>query len=173
MKEESSYVYSRPVLDFVTVSTEFCKQMEQCGGTDRRRFAEVMRSLLPMLYLKMSLLGTVPEEEGYCEPRVNESDYEFVRGNVAAVMGADDTYLDVFVEDFKYSDKPVLRTVSEDLADVYQTLRDLIEVFREGYEDAMTAALRQAAETFGTYWGQRLLGALRALHETSFNDEDA
>lgn len=172
MKEEESYVYSRPVLDFVTVSTEFCKQMEQCGGVDRARFTEVMRSLLPMLYLKMSLLGSVPEGEGYCDPQVSEADYEYVRANVARVMGNADTYLDVFVEDFKYSDKPVLRTVSEDLADIYQELRDLVEAFRGGYEEAMAAALYQTAEAFGNYWGQRLLGALRALHEAAFGDEE-
>jgi hypothetical protein len=86
-------------------------------------------------------------------------------------MKEKDDYLDVFVEDFKYSDQAVLCTVSENLADIYQTVRNTVEVFREGYEEAMEVAVVEAIDSFEHYWGQRLLNALRALHDARYSDQ--
>lgn len=159
-----SFVYSQPVIDFLTVSTEFCKQMEQAGDTGRDQFRNVMLGLLPMLYLKATLLGDVPDDVGYTEARVTEEDYDYVRNRIASLMAEEDTFLEVFVEDFKYSDSPVTQTVSENLADIYQVLRNMVEEFRLGYEEAMTAALSETMEAFRTFWGQELLNVLRTLH---------
>lgn len=84
-------------------------------------------------------------------------------------MADKDDFLDVFVEDFKYSEQPVLCTVSECLADIYQQLRELVETFREGYEEAMEVALAEVVEEFRMQWGQKLLNALRAIHDVCFN----
>lgn len=166
MKEAT--VYSRPVLDFVTVSAEYCRQVEQCAETEREDFVRIMLSLLPMVYLKAGLVGDIPDVAGYNEPKVTEDDYNYVRRSISRLLGADDDYLDVFAEDFKYSDQPVLQTVSENLADVYQSLRNLVEVFRGGHEEAMTVAVAEALDEFRLHWGQKLLGALRALHDLRY-----
>lgn len=76
-------------------------------------------------------------------------------------------FLDVFVEDFKYSEHPVLCTVSENLADIYQQLRELVETFRDGYEESMQVALFETIDEFKMQWGQKLLNALRAIHDVS------
>ena len=124
-----------------------------------------MRGLLPMIYLKATLLEEVPETAGWNEKRVTEEDYNYIRSQVAAILGSNDDFLDVFVEDFKYSEHPVLCTISENLADIYQQLRELVEAFREGYEDAMEVALFETIDEFHIQWGQKLLNALRALHD--------
>lgn len=64
---EDNYLYSQPVLDFITVSTEFCKYLEQSEGRELDDFLHVMRGMLPMLYLKASMLGNVPEQAGWVE----------------------------------------------------------------------------------------------------------
>lgn len=168
---ETSPLYAPAVLDFVTVATEFCRRVETCGETDREELGNILRPLLAMIYLKASLLPTVETSAGFNEERVTEADYDFVRHNVAAVLGEQDDYLDVFVEDFKYSDQPVLCTVSEDLADVYQALRNMVEVYRGGHDEAMAVALADVREQFGLYWGQKLLNALRALHDARYGGE--
>jgi len=167
MQTEGNFIYSKPVLDLVTVSTEFCKYVEQCEGKEAEEFCRVMRGLLPMLYLKMTLLGDVPETMGWNDHKVTEGDYDYVRSAVASVLADKDDFLDVFVEDFKYSEQPVLCTVSESLADIYQQLRELVESFRDGYEDAMQVALFETADEFRMQWGQKLLNALRAIHDIS------
>lgn len=165
---DNGLVYSRPVLDFVTISTEYCRQLEQCNEGESSEFISVMLGLLPMLYLKAGLITEVPEVAGYNDPKVTEDDYNYVRASVSHLLGANDDYLDVFAEDFKYSDQPVLQTISENLADIYQMLRDMVEVFRGGYEEAMTVALTEVLEEFRLHWGQKLLGALRALHDIKY-----
>lgn len=155
----------------MTVCTEFCKYLEQSEGEERERFIDVMRGLLPMLYVRTSLLQPATDIDGYTEDHVTEEDYDYIRHRVAAIMADRDDYLDVFVEDFKYSDQPILRTVSEDLADCYQAVRNAVETFREGHEEAMEVAVNEVVESFGQYWGGRALGALRALHDCRFGNE--
>ena len=162
---EDNYLYSQPVLDFITVSTEFCKYLEQSEGRELDEFLHVMRGMLPMLYLKASMLGNVPEQAGWLEKKLTEADYDYVRGCVARILGEKDDFLDVFVEDFKYSEHPVLCTISENLADIYQQLRELVEAFREGYEETMQLALYEAMDEFYLQWGQKLLNSLRAIHD--------
>ncbi len=158
-------IYRRDILDFVTVATEFCKQVEQCSGSERGEFTAVMQRLLPMVYLKAAFIDEIEEGVGYVDAVVTESDYEYVRTQIAAIMRDADDYLDVFVERFRYSDAPVVCTVSESLADVYQALRNMVEAFRNEIDEAMEVALFECMEEFRMHWGQQLLGALRAMHE--------
>lgn len=169
---EENLLYSTRVLDFVTVGTEYCRFLEQCEGKDLAEFTGVMKALLPMLYLKATLLGEVPEPTGWNGKRLTEADYDYVRRSVAAILGEKDDFLDVFVDDFRFSEQPVLCTVSENLADVYQQTRELAEAFREGHEEAMQAALYEAAEEFRLQWGQKLLNALRAIHDIHYHSRD-
>ncbi len=169
---EESQIYSPKTLEFITVASEYCKALEHCREFEQHDFIDVMRNLLPMVYLKVSLIGEIEEAEGYNEPKVTEDDYNYVRSGVAAVLAEKDDYLDVFVEDFKYSEQPILCTISENLADIYQALRNLLEVFRSNYEDAMQVALYDTVEDFKLYWGQTLLNALKALHDVRFSVKD-
>lgn len=167
MQNVDKLIYSQQVLDFVRVGTEYCKFLEQCADMETTEFCRVMRGVLPMLYLKVTLIGQVPETAGWNEKHVTEDDYNYIRSAVASVLGSHDDFLDVFVEDFKYSEQPVLCTISENLADVYQQLRELVEAYREGFEDAMEVALYETVDEFKIQWGQKLLNALRVLHDIS------
>ncbi len=169
--EDTGFVYSDRALELVKVGVEFCRYVESCRGQGRAEFARTMRALLPMLYLKAEMLGEVPEAVGYNEPTVTEADYDFVRRAVAEVMGGGDDFLEVMVADFRFSDQPVALTVSECLADVYQAVRELVEAYRGGCEEAMEAALWEARCEFSLSWGQRLLNALRAIHFGSYTED--
>lgn len=169
---EDSQIYSQKTLEFIQVASEYCKAMEHCREFEQNEFIDVMRNLLPMVYLKISLIGEIEEADGYNEPKVTEDDYNYVRSGVAGILAEKNDYLDVFVEDFKYSEQPILCTISENLADIYQALRNLLEVFRSNYEDAMQVALFDTVEDFKLYWGQTLLNALKALHDTRFAIKD-
>lgn len=169
---EDSQIYSPKTLEFITIASEYCKALEHCREFEQHEFIDIMRNLLPMVYLKISLIGEIEEADGYNEPKVTEDDYNYVRSGVASILAEKDDYLDVFVEDFKYSEQPILCTISENLADVYQTLRNLLEIFRSNYEDAMQVALYDTVEEFKLYWGQTLLNALKALHDVRFSVKD-
>ena len=132
MNEE---IYSKDVIEFVTVATEFCVRAEQASESQLQDFVPAMLKILPLLYLKaMILMDSVSPADEEVEQLVTEADYDFVRSNIAALLGSHDDYLDVFMEDMKYSDRPIRKTISEDLADIYQDLRNFVAVFRQGYD---------------------------------------
>ena len=68
----------------------------------------------------------------------------------------------------KYSDTPITASVSEDLSDIYQDLKNFITVFERGVTDNMNDALYLCIENFKSYWGQKLVNVLRALHSLKY-----
>jgi len=111
-----------------------------------------------------------PVYEDAPEKFVNEDDYQFVREQIEGLLGADDSYLEVFHPDMAISDTPIAAFVSENLADIYQELKDFAASYQLGDIDIMNDALVACLEAFGEHWGQKLLNALRALHALRFSD---
>ena len=83
---------------------------------------------------------------------------------MAGIFGSDDAYLEVFVEEMQYSDEPITAFISENIADIYQELRDLCNNFQLEDEDVQNDALYAYVEAFEQHWGQKLLNVLRPLH---------
>ena len=173
MKKESQVIFDRNVVEFVTVAAEFCKFLEQTETIKRSTFVDTSLKILPLLYLKASMLPkceTIGNEA--LETFVTEETYEILRMNLAGLLAEKDDYLDVFVSDMKYSDQPITRNISEDLADIYQDIRDFIFVFQLGLNETMNDSLAVCRENFALYWGQKLVNTLRALHDVKYNQEE-
>ena len=116
-------VYASVTLDFVTVCVEFCTFLEKMEAMSRTEWTSNMLRILPSLYLKAVLLPSVEVlGDGRAEVFVTEQDYKLIENHVASVIADEDVYLDVFLEDMKYSDRPVSSFVSEDIADIYQDI---------------------------------------------------
>lgn len=170
MEQNHQVIFSRDVVEFVTVAAEFCAYLEQTETIKRASFVDTTLKILPLLYLKASLLPpceVVGEEEP--ETYVTEETYEIMRMNIASILGAKDDYLEVFLPEMAYSDTPIKKCISEDFADIYQDLKDFIFVFQLGYNETMHDSLAICKEHFGMYWGQKLVNTLRALHDVKFN----
>ena len=171
-QSNTHYVYQQPAIEFVTVVVQLCLYLEQIEGQDKSEFVEKMLCLLPLLYLKARLLPKATEElDGFPERFVSEQEYEDIRQKVAQCMGADDTYLEVFVEDMRYSDEPITAFVSENIADIYQEVKDLACNYQTRDEAVMNDALVNCLEAFEQHWGQKLLNVLRPLHAVACEGE--
>lgn len=105
------------------------------------------------------------------EAFVTEDDYEVIRINLQEVLADRDDYLDVFVEEMKYSDTPIRKSIAEDLADIYQVVKDFVCQFRSGLNETMHDALAQCRALFIEYWGQTLVNTMRPLHEVKYNSD--
>ena len=173
MEKESQTIFDKNVIEFVTVAAEFCAFLERAESMKRSDFVDTSLKILPLLYLKASLLPPcerLGEEE--LETYVTEEVYEILRLNLAELMSEKDDYLDVFVEDMVYSDQPIKKCISEDLADIYQDIRDFIFVFQLGLNETMNDSLALCQENFGLLWGQKLVNTLRALHDVKYHQEE-
>ena len=168
-------VYSKDIVEFVTVGVEYCSLIEQATENDRKEFILKLVRILPLLYLKATLLPENQDEDfNNLEQYVTEEQYMYLSKSLSDVLGEQDAYLEVFDNDMAYSDTPLSATISENLADVYQDVRDMLEIYRIGNEELSQAAIGRCRNNFIEYWGQRLVNAMRPLHAICFdrNAED-
>jgi hypothetical protein len=167
------FVYQQPAIEFVTVAVQFCIYLEQLAEQEKSEFIDKLLTILPLLYLKARLVPKTQDElEGYPEQFVSEQEYDNVRQTVAQLLGADDAYLEVYMEDMRYSDEPITAFVSENIADIYQEMKDLTCNYQTQNESVMNDALVACLEAFEQHWGQKLLNVLRPLHALLLSNDD-
>lgn len=175
MEEVKKIVYHKNAVEFVTVAVECCAFLEQSEAMKRSDFIDIALKILPLIYLKGTLLPHCENEtDEYLEQFVREEDYEVVRMTVNTILKDKDDYLDVFLDEMVYSETPIKKTISEDLADIYQDLKNFVSIYSLGLESTMYAALATLKENFSIYWGQTTVNTLRALHDAkySFQEEE-
>lgn len=172
MDRGSNPIYDKNTLEFVTLAFEFCSWMENSREDDLPRFVDKATKLLPLLYLKASLLPeTEADSDAEAEHFVTEETYNALRNGLSALLGEHDSYLETFTTDMQYSDTPVAAFISENMADMYQDIGNFVSLFRQGYDKTMRLALALCIENFRSYWGQALLNALKALHAIRYNED--
>ena len=166
-------VYSKQVIEFVTVANEFCSFMEYAGQLEKLDFIQKIQKLLPLLYLKGSL---IPEMESVLnegnEKFVTEQEYDFVNNQVRAHMGELDNYSEQWDPKMTDSTEPVITSISENMADIYQYLKDFVSLYSMGTTEIMNDAVWECEMNFENYWGQILVNALRVIHRIVTGDEE-
>lgn len=173
MEEKNNPIYEHNTLEFVTVALEFCTFVENAGKTGLLNFLDKAVKILPLLYLKATLLPQAQEnEDAELELAVTEEMYESVRNRIAGLLGEKDSYLETFHPDMQYSDTPIAAFISENLADIYQDTGNFISLFRQGNEEVMLEAIVLCRKNFREFWGQQSLNALKALHAVRYDDEE-
>lgn len=174
MKEKSQVIFERNAVEFVTVAAEFCAFLERSQEMKRDFFVDRMLKILPLLYLKASTLPEVEMmEDDEPETYVTEEIYEILRLNLVGILAEEDDYLEVFLPEMKYSDTPIKKNISEDLADIYQDIKNFIFVFKLGLNETMNDALFICKENFAEFWGQKLVNTMRALHDVKYNSDES
>lgn len=166
-------IYSHDVIEFVQVAVQFCGQLEQAESQSRSELIETLLKLMPLLYLKAQLLPKV-ESNGTFLPdeQVTEQDYEYVRQGVYSLLASDDEYLDVSYDEMMQTDETRWKSISENLADIYQPVRNFLATYQQGVEDCMYDALWQVQDQFELFWGEALVDSLRRLHRLQYAVKD-
>lgn len=164
--------YSKNAIEFVAVATETSSFFENSSSFTRKQFLERTAKVLALIYLKVSMLEDVePVLDEEPEQFVTEQDYEFVHQNIFNLLGNVDAYLDVFHPDIQLSDAPIAASISEDIADIYQDLKDFSMRYQIGNNDVMNDALSICISSFKQYWGQKLVNVLRAVHAALYSED--
>ncbi|MDD2798246.1 MAG: DUF5063 domain-containing protein [Bacteroidales bacterium] len=167
-------IYSKNVVEFVTVGVEYCLLLERATECEPKEFIDRAVKILPLLYLKATLLPEcAAESDDSTEEFVTEESYAMTVNSIASLLKEKDDYLETFHPEMKFSDTPVLASISEDLADIYQDVKNFVSSFSIGHEISMNDALVACKENFGIFWGQKLVNALGALHHIRFNADES
>lgn len=173
-------VYAKNTVEFVTVANEYCKFIEACENHTQRDFVKLALKLLPLLYLKSSILEEslegeeieLNEETNFgTEVFVSEIEYYAIENNIKTKLADYNEYPEVFEAQNIDTNETTLCFISEDLSDIYQDLKNFTQNYRNGIEEVMYDALIEANNQYKIYWGQRLVNSLRALHNIFFNGD--
>jgi len=84
--------------------------------------------------------------------------------------GAGDDYQEVFLPGMQFSETALTASIAENVADIYQDMKDLVMSFRTLDELVMEQALAESQQNFVNFWGQKLVNCLRALHHLIYTD---
>lgn len=160
-------------LAFIALTNEYCQIVEQAADFSRHDLIDRMLKLLPRIYISARDLD-IPDDTmgGYIEPSLEEATYDQGRETIARVMEDEDIYLEVFMDDMRYSDTPISASISENLADLYQEFYNFVHAIQDAPTYLQTEMLTACGTNFREYWGQTLCNVLRALHCVNTHSED-
>ena len=169
----NSTVYSKNVVEFVAVASEFCKVAESADQYATPALVDLARKLLPLLYFKASLLPETEQiSDDPLEKYVTEFDYSLLLEKWTEKLGEDDSFYEVFDPEIQFGSETVTASIAENISDIYQELKDFVIAYSLGNEEVMNDALVECRNHFGEFWGQRLVNVLRALHQLAFSGVD-
>lgn len=175
MSEDNNFekVYSQDVTEFVTVVGEYCSFVENTLRFSKRDFLDKSRKILSMIYLKMSLLPrfeTIFDDDN--EKFVTEEDWDFIHKSVKKKLGFHDEYREVFDPLTHEQLEQSTASIADNIADIYQDLKNFVLLYNVGTEEIMNDALWECQLNFEEFWGQKLLNALKAIHNVLFSGDD-
>jgi hypothetical protein len=173
MDANSDPVYSRNVIEFVAVANEFCKYAEHASELKGDELLKILQRILPLMYLKASLLPQLnPYFENGNEKFVTESDWIRIHETLKEKFGTANDYLDVFDEKINESEGPFLSGISENMADIYQDMKDFLLLYQTGTGEVMNDAVWECRMNFENFWGQKLVNSMRAIHKFIYSGEE-
>lgn len=158
-------------LAFIALSNEYCEAIETASAADRDEFVNSMLRLLPRLYISATDLQPDDDDMAYIDDALDEEAYNAARRNIEMLLGEDDSYLEVFEEDMKYSDSPIAASISEGLCDIFQVLFNFLEAVKDSTEEVIGSALTIVSEDFRHYWSRPLCNVLRALNHIKYSQD--
>ncbi len=165
-------------LSVIGLANEYCQAMELAASVTPDEFIARIVRLLPRLYIAVTDIPypAIDEPEYLLDSaHLDEAYYDQVRHNIAALLGADDDYLETVHEDMQYSDSPLAASISEGLADIFQVLYNFIEDVKHSSTETQIEQLAQLHEEFINYWSALLCNVMRPLNLLShkdFSEED-
>lgn len=156
---------------FIGLANEYCGMLEAVSGMEKEEFIDKSLKILPRLYIAIS---DFPEDETgdmvFIDAYLDEIYYDSVRRNLEMLLGEDDTILEAFEEDMKFSDTPIAVSISEYLADLFQYLYDFVHAVKDASDEQINTCLSVCKENFEHTWGMTLCSAMRALHRIKYGN---
>jgi hypothetical protein len=172
MEESRNILYSQEVLEFSKCAQTFCRWIEYPEMEEIKSFVKYGLEILPQLYSRMIAIPDIePAFDQGVEKFVTEEEWSVVYKKLAERLGSFNDYNDI-PDKTEYDRSEIIsRQISEDISDIYQDIRDFIEVFQNSPEDIMNDALWECKTLFENNWGKKVLRALRAMHNIYLADD--
>jgi hypothetical protein len=157
-------VYSKTVLEMLTVANEYCLFLEKAESYDRQDIMLFLQKICPLIYIKASLLPVIElNDEGAAEHFVTEEEWEGVFNTLHLKFGEDDLYYFIDPHERSHTD-PVKSSLAENFTDIYQDMKEFVLLYQKPRKVSKEFAVYECKQLFETRYGFRLVRAHSALH---------
>ncbi len=164
MINQNDPVYSKQVLEFLTVANEFCMFSEKASDYSKEDIVTYYLRIIPLLYLKGSLLKDInPQNPELNERFVLEEDWEALLNIIRNKLYPDDHFW-VAADPHDVDTEAEKSSIAECIADTYQDMKDFVMLYQKSTRDAKENAIHEIYTNFPGHWGPSLTKALYALH---------
>lgn len=157
-------IYTKNVIEMLTVANDFCIFIESDESTENENIINYLQKVLPLLYLKGSLLNKVAvDDESANERFVIEEQWK----NVFDVFKKKFEIYNVFFyvdEPFTDSELVIEGNLAEDIADIYQDLKDFILLYQKNFYSSKQNAVNSCRILFYERWGIKSIRILGRIH---------
>lgn len=164
-------IFNKNTVEFITVSREYVNLCENLSSYTPYQTIQILHRILPLLYLKTSLLPAFELYEVNLEEAVSEDIYMLIIHGFEEKFGEMDLDCEIHEINAQNYEKNIV-PLSEVLSDIYQDLKNTISNYQTGYEDIMESSLFICKQNFELYWGARLTAALVTLHILNYQKVD-
>ncbi len=161
-------VYSRKVLEMLTVANEYCLFLEKAEEYSCEELLNFLQKIAPLIYLKSVLLPDIEvTDETAVEHYVNEEQWENLFNLLYIKFGKTDQFYFIDMHEKSHSD-PVKGSLAECFTDVYQDLKDFVLLYQSPIKTFKENAVKECKRLFETRYGYRLINAQAAIHCIQF-----
>lgn len=171
MSENLQILQSRTVIDMITVANEFCIFTESISAKSQEDSINFYQKILPLLYLKGSLIPDIVVSDEFANERfVTEEHWENIYNATKGLFSTIDIFMTLS------EDNELVRTsFSDHIADIYQDLKDFVQLFQKNRTAAQENAVFECKRLFENHWGIRITRLIGFLHDQRYklgNEED-
>ena len=163
---------SKSVIEMATVANEFCYFFETLEKKDKETILDFTQRILPLLYLKGTLLPEVtPNNPEANERFVTEEQWERIFTELRDKFGKDDEF---WVIDPQYINEtePLKASLSENIADIYQDMKDFLTLLQKNTLAARENAISECSILLGNHWGYRVGNIFSRIHHLIYFEEE-
>ncbi len=166
-------VYSRKVLEMLTVANEYCLFMEKAEAFSVEELLNFLQKISPLIYLKSALLPDVEVgDEDAVEHYVSEEQWESLFNVLYNKFGDKDQFFFVDLNEKSHND-PVKGSLAESYTDIYQDLKDFLLLYQNPLRAFKENAVRECKRLFETRYGYRLINAQSAMHCLQYPEDNS
>lgn len=161
-------VYSKQVIELLTVANEFCVFTENSEKYESQDIITFYRHILPLLYLKGSVVKPlIPEDPDADERFVTEESWELIFNSLRNKFYPHDHFWMPEEVDGENSNLQKM-SLGECIADIYQDMKDFIMLYQKNRYSSRENAIAGITRLFKENYGKKITYALTALHKSDF-----
>mgnify|MGYP000889813476 CR=1 FL=1 len=168
---ELNPVAARSVLEMITVANDFCSFLEKSEDCDRHALLIYLQRVLPLIYIKSSLLPDVDvEDEEAIEHYVTETEWEELFNPMRSKFGSDDLYY--YIDHHEKTNQDAIRaSLAENMADLHQDMKDFLLLYQKPLTTSKQNAIMECKRLFANRYGFRIVNAQAAIHYLLYKED--